>query len=179
MSERPFKRVGPRAFRLERITDVSGVSGTGFVAEGVEFSDGTVALRWLSDWPTSVVFHDRGMAAVEKVHGHGGATRIRWACAYCGDISAEFDAFCVKCAVAASSSREHTMSDETRYVWRVVIDGNPVNHYQTRRAAEYRAAYWSNVYEGMIVRVERSLPVEFEPDAGIHVHGVWRNGKRI
>jgi hypothetical protein len=68
--------VTARAFHLERDTDVSGISGTGTVAEGIEFSDGTVALRWLSDWPTSVVFHDRGMAAVEAVHGHSGSTRI-------------------------------------------------------------------------------------------------------
>jgi hypothetical protein len=69
----------PRPFELHRDTDVSGVSGTGVVAEGVAFSDGTVALRWLSDWPTSVVFHDRGVEAVEAIHGHGGATRIVWA----------------------------------------------------------------------------------------------------
>lgn len=69
----------PRAFVLVRDTDVTGISGTGVVAQGVEFADGTVALRWLSDWPTSVVFHDRGIAAVEAVHGHGGATRIVWA----------------------------------------------------------------------------------------------------
>lgn len=56
--------------------DVSGISGTGVVAEGVEFSSGVVALTWLSDWPTSVVFHDRGMASVEAIHGHSGATRI-------------------------------------------------------------------------------------------------------
>jgi hypothetical protein len=68
----------PRAFQLVRDTDVTGVSGTGVVAEGVAFSDGTVALRWLSAWPTSVVFHDRGVEAVEAVHGHGGATRIEW-----------------------------------------------------------------------------------------------------
>lgn len=69
----------PRAFVLERHTDVSGVSGIGTVAEGVEFSDGTVALRWTSAWPTSVVFHDRGIGAVEAVHGHDGKTRIVWA----------------------------------------------------------------------------------------------------
>jgi hypothetical protein len=68
----------PRAFQLVRDTDLTGVSGTGVVAEGVAFSDGTVALRWLSAWPTSVVFHDRGIEAVEAVHGHGGATRIVW-----------------------------------------------------------------------------------------------------
>lgn len=69
---------GPRPFVLVRHTDVSGVSGTGVVAQGVEFADGTVALRWLSDWPTSVVFHDRGMDAVRAVHGHSGATEIRY-----------------------------------------------------------------------------------------------------
>lgn len=66
-----------RRFVLVRDVDVTGVSGTGTVAEGIEFSDGVVALRWVgSRWPTSVVFHDLGMEAVEAVHGHGGATRI-------------------------------------------------------------------------------------------------------
>jgi hypothetical protein len=67
-----------RRFVLQRDADVTGVSGTGIVAEGVEFSDGSVALRWTSAFPTSVVFHDRGMASVEWVHGHSGATRIVW-----------------------------------------------------------------------------------------------------
>lgn len=66
----------PRAFVLERDTDVTGVSGVGVVAGGVEFPDGTVALRWYSEWPTSVVFHDRGIEAVQAVHGHDGKTRI-------------------------------------------------------------------------------------------------------
>lgn len=68
----------PRAFVLQRDIDETGVSGTGIVAEGVCFSDGTVALRWTSAWPTSVVFHDRGMESVEAIHGHGGKTRIVW-----------------------------------------------------------------------------------------------------
>lgn len=68
-----------RRFELHRDEDVSGVSGTGVVAEGVAFSnDGPVALRWLSDWPTSVVFHDRGVESLEAVHGHNGRTRIFW-----------------------------------------------------------------------------------------------------
>lgn len=69
---------GPRPFVLQRDEDETGISGTGVVAEGVEFSDGTVALRWKSDWPTSVVFHERGMEAVEAVHGHDGKTRVVW-----------------------------------------------------------------------------------------------------
>ena len=68
----------PAPFLLARDEDVSGVSGTGVVAEGVRFSDGSVALRWTSEWPTSVVFHDRGMDSVQAVHGHDGRTRIVW-----------------------------------------------------------------------------------------------------
>lgn len=69
---------GHRRFELHRDEDVTGISGTGRIAEGVLFTGDVVALRWLSEWPTSVVFHDRGLAAVEAVHGHGGRTRIVW-----------------------------------------------------------------------------------------------------
>lgn len=68
----------PHAFLLERDLDVTGISGTGVVAEGVVFTDGTVALRWSGQWPTSVVFHERGIDSVRAVHGHGGWTRIVW-----------------------------------------------------------------------------------------------------
>lgn len=67
-----------RRFELHRDVDDTGVSGTGLVAEAIELSDGTVALRWTSEWPTSVVFHDRGLDGGEAVHGHGGRTRIVW-----------------------------------------------------------------------------------------------------
>lgn len=67
-----------RRFQLVRHEDITGISGTGIVAEGVEFSDGSVALRWTAEWPTSVVFHERGMESVEHVHGHGGSTEIVW-----------------------------------------------------------------------------------------------------
>jgi hypothetical protein len=69
----------PRAFVLQRNEDLTGVSGTGIVAEGVAFSDGTVALRWTSEWPTSVVFHERGIDSVRHVHGHDGHTTTVWA----------------------------------------------------------------------------------------------------
>lgn len=68
----------PRRFVLVREEDVSGISGTGVVAEGVAFSNDVVALRWRSEWPTSVVFHDRGIESLEAVHGHNGRTRIEW-----------------------------------------------------------------------------------------------------
>jgi len=67
-----------RNFRLIRDEDVSGVSGTGEVAWGTLFPDGIAVLRWNTEWPTSVVWHDRGEEAINKIHGHGGATRIVW-----------------------------------------------------------------------------------------------------
>ena len=80
-----------RRFELHRDVDETGVSGTGVVAAGVLFPLTTeevaagldpekapVALRWLTAWPTSVVFHERGMESVEAIHGHDGKTRIVW-----------------------------------------------------------------------------------------------------
>jgi len=63
-------------FILDRIVDVTKVSGTGIVAEGFEASDGTVFLRWLSDTPSSVIYDD--IRHVELVHGHNGASLIRF-----------------------------------------------------------------------------------------------------
>lgn len=65
-----------RRFRLRRDQDVTGVSGTGVVAEGVEFADGTVALRWLSETASTAVF--ASIDDVQKIHGHDGATRVVW-----------------------------------------------------------------------------------------------------
>jgi hypothetical protein len=62
-------------FHLERDEDASGISGTGTVAEGVVFGDGTVALRWIAGQYRSTVLWE-SLEAVEKIHGHGGMTRI-------------------------------------------------------------------------------------------------------
>lgn len=67
----------PRRFLLQRFADLTGVSGVGDVAEGVEWTDGTVALRWRGRWPTTVVW-DYGLEALLAVHGHGGASVVRW-----------------------------------------------------------------------------------------------------
>lgn len=67
-----------RRFVLNRHVDPTGISGTGIVAEGVEFSDGVAAVRWLGAWPTSVVFHDRGGDSLAQIHGHDGATSVQW-----------------------------------------------------------------------------------------------------
>lgn len=66
----------PRTFGLIRQHDVTGVSGTGRVAEGVQWPDGTVSVRWRGPRPSIV--HWGGLADVEAVHGHGGHTHIAW-----------------------------------------------------------------------------------------------------
>jgi hypothetical protein len=71
------KPARPRRFHLVRHVDVSGISGTGVVAEGVEWSDGTVALRWAGRYPTTTVWQD-GINALLTIHGHHGATTVHW-----------------------------------------------------------------------------------------------------
>jgi hypothetical protein len=66
-----------RIFVLERDHDVTGVSGTGVVAEGVAWSDGSASLRWRVPFP-SVVFWPGGVPVIVSVHGHDGATRVRF-----------------------------------------------------------------------------------------------------
>lgn len=66
----------PRGFELVRLVDVSGVSGTGVVAEGLEFTDGSVALRWRGEHPSTVAWDN--IASVLAVHGHEGATVLNW-----------------------------------------------------------------------------------------------------
>jgi hypothetical protein len=70
-------QVGPRCFQLVRHVDVSGISGTGVVAEGVEWSDGTVALHWGGRYQTTTVWPD-GVDALLSIHGHNGATTLHW-----------------------------------------------------------------------------------------------------
>ena len=69
-----MKEYDLRVFHLERTTDVTGVSGTGKVASGVEFDDGTCVLRWETH-TNSTVFY-QSIEDLEKIHGHDGATLV-------------------------------------------------------------------------------------------------------
>jgi hypothetical protein len=64
-----------RRFVLDRVIDVSGVSGVGLIAEGVEWSDGTASVRW-TGLHRSITFWTGGVPVLEAVHGHGGATKV-------------------------------------------------------------------------------------------------------
>lgn len=65
-----------RRFLMNRKIDISGLSGTGIVADGVQFSDEQVVLSWrgrhhcISVWPS--------IEDMIAIHGHEGATEIEW-----------------------------------------------------------------------------------------------------
>lgn len=63
-----------RKFYLLRHEDVNGHSGTGVVAEGVIFDDGTGAFTWLTPMKTVTTFWK--MADIKRMHGHDGKTEV-------------------------------------------------------------------------------------------------------
>jgi hypothetical protein len=66
-----------RPFHLIRDTDVTGISGTGTVAAGVIWDDGTVSMRWLTYTASSSFYNS--IEDVETIHGHQGATKVHFA----------------------------------------------------------------------------------------------------
>ena len=65
-----------RRFLLRRDRDVSGVSGTGYVAEGVQFRNGRCVLSWMRAAESMSVF--ASLDDLIAVHGHDGATQVEW-----------------------------------------------------------------------------------------------------
>lgn len=65
-----------RTFTVYRKEDETGISGTGEVAEGIEFSDGTVAVHWLSHTASTGIYGN--MKQFNTLHGHDGKTHIAW-----------------------------------------------------------------------------------------------------
>lgn len=61
-------------FVLRRFEDESGVSGTGDVAEGVVFTDGTVVMRWLTDKASTAIYNS--MEELHAIHSHGHKTGV-------------------------------------------------------------------------------------------------------
>lgn len=65
-----------RFFHLRRIRDLSGISGTGIVAEGVQFSDGSCSMRWLTKTPSTALYSC--IEDLRLIHGHEGATVVEF-----------------------------------------------------------------------------------------------------
>lgn len=65
-----------RRFNLRRLDDETGISGVGIVTEGVQFTDGSCAMRWMTS--TSSVCFYKSIEDVIIIHGHGGKTVVEW-----------------------------------------------------------------------------------------------------
>lgn len=63
-----------KLFHFYRIQDQSGVSGTGAVVEGVQFTNGWCALRWITAKSSICFYHS--IEDVKAIHGHSGKTEI-------------------------------------------------------------------------------------------------------
>jgi hypothetical protein len=61
---------------MVRDVDVTGISGTGSIAQGVVFADGTTVIHWQVGKPSTAVWV-RLQDAID-VHGHEGLTRFVW-----------------------------------------------------------------------------------------------------
>lgn len=65
-----------RRFNLVRSKDISGVSGVGNVAEGVEFDTGKVVICWVSKYHSLGIFDT--VHELEMIHGHENSTKVEW-----------------------------------------------------------------------------------------------------
>jgi len=65
-----------RRFLLVRYEDESGVSGTGVVAEGVQFSTGRCVLAWVTRYQSLAIYNH--IEEIREIHGHDGKTHVSW-----------------------------------------------------------------------------------------------------
>lgn len=99
---------GMRRFRIDRREDPTGVSGTGCVAQGIVFSDGTTVVRWLGNWPTTTLHPS--IESVEHIHLHEGRSTLRWEDPICSRCGTEIDrlhgVWCDACGAQNAASLE-------------------------------------------------------------------------
>ncbi len=70
---RPYS-IEARRFYLLRKQDISGVSGTGKVAEGIEYADGKCSIRWFGAHSSTNNYDS--VADMIAIHGHEGSTEV-------------------------------------------------------------------------------------------------------
>jgi hypothetical protein len=71
-----FSNSQMRRFVLIRVEDLTGVSGTGEVAEGTVFSSGLAVIHWLREPYAMGVYQT--LEDVISVHGHEGRTQLQF-----------------------------------------------------------------------------------------------------
>ncbi len=63
-----------KTFRMVRREDATGISGTGVVAEGVEFANGACVLSWLTQFESLGIYPS--LDELLRIHGHEGRTTV-------------------------------------------------------------------------------------------------------
>lgn len=76
MPKKSKPKPGMRIGYLERLEDVTGVSGTGIVAEFVELSNGRVVVSWLSAHHSLNLYDN--MKEATEIFSHNGKTIARY-----------------------------------------------------------------------------------------------------
>ncbi len=66
-----------KRFLLQRLEDETGISGEGIIAEGVQFTNGTTVLIWLTEIHSIAAIYEN-IEIMEQLHGHNGKTVIEW-----------------------------------------------------------------------------------------------------
>jgi prepilin-type processing-associated H-X9-DG protein len=70
-----------KRFHLVRHEDETGISGTGIIAEGVQFDRGDFVISWLTQHSSLGIY--RSEEEMMAIHGHGGKTTIAY---FDGDV---------------------------------------------------------------------------------------------
>lgn len=63
-----------KRFEMHRQVDETGISGTGHIADGIVFDDGSVVIRWRTENPGTTMFGS--LEHAKAVHGHAGKTQF-------------------------------------------------------------------------------------------------------
>ncbi len=128
-----------RPFILQRDRDISDVSGTGIIADGVLFPDGHAALHWRGKWPLTTP-HPDGMDSIIAIHDHGGRGELHviWPeeektrrIKFLTDVAAAFD---VPTAVLGTEAARTNLSQQITAVLRAAAFREQARYRPTEEA---------------------------------------------
>lgn len=100
-----------KTYRLLRKQDVSGVSGTGHIADLALFQDGSCVVRWRTEFRSTCVYASFDAALI--IHGHGGATEfVAWEHPYDWGQTVAAQDECENCPFASIGGEKKRHSPE-------------------------------------------------------------------
>lgn len=98
-----------RRFALYRHEDATGVSGTGHVADGVQFATRWCVVCWRTQNTSIAVYPS--IEAVRAIHGHDGKTEILWPDEICTASYVETNGQRLSCCREPGHKGDHHNAD--------------------------------------------------------------------